>query len=432
MKHIAIGCDHIAVPLKESVINHLHNRGIEVLDVGTFSSDVIVDYPDYAQKVALAIIAGEVDAGIVICGTGLGVSIAANKIKGVRAALCHDTYTAHQARAHNDANVLALGAWIVSPQRMGSIVDEWLDTPFEGGRHTARVNVLDRFLDNPRLNKTLEFNKFQFAVALSLRETSFGPVLFSGRIEDGLISLSKAGFRFVEISIRNAEDIKERNLDQLLNKYGIKVTALATGQGCIHDKLCFTTLDPDLHTAAVQRFKKIIDSASELDAGVIFGGVRGKLSSLDNERNLQVENVMKSLNDCDRYAMERGVPLFFEPINRYETNFANTASEALDFLDKTGTQNTKLLLDSFHMNIEEVDLPMTVRSTGQRLGYFHIVDSNRQSPGQGHIEFEKIIKTLMQIGYAGPISAEILPLPDDESAVVRTGNFLEMLGEKFS
>lgn len=432
MKRIAVGCDHVAVPLKEAVLEHLRKRGVDAVDSGAYTPDVVVDYPDYAQKVAFSVSTHEVDGGIVICGTGLGVSIAANKVRGVRAALCHDVYTAHQARAHNDANILAMGAWIVSPQRMESIVDEWLDTSFEGGRHTARVNVLDRYIETPQSNQSFDLKAFRFAMALSIRNTVFGPVLFSGRIEQGFAALDREGFRFVEISIRNADDIPFEDLSLLLQKFRLQVTALATGQGCLHEQLCFTAVDPEQHQASVRRFKAIIDLASSLGASVIFGGVRGKLSGSPLEQSLQREKVMESFHDCDQYAEKHGVALLIEPINRYETNFINTAAEAVEFIGQSGSRSTKVLLDAFHMNIEEVDISTSMRLTGERLGYFHIVDSNRQSPGQGHLDFKRIFETLYQMGYQGPVSAEILPIPDDESAVIRTRNFLESLGASFS
>jgi RpiB/LacA/LacB family sugar-phosphate isomerase len=431
VKRVAVGCDQVAFPLKESVLEHLRKHGVDILDIGAYSPDVVVDYPDYAQKVALLVSNHDVDGGIVMCGTGLGVSMAANKVKGARVALCHDVFTAHQSRAHNDANILAMGAWIVSPQRMEGIVDEWLETSFEGGRHTSRVNSLDRYMETDRSNLSFDLSTLRYAMALSLRVTGFGPLLFQGRIEQGFAALEREGFRFVEISLRNADDIPFEDLSLLLQKYKLQVTALATGQGCLHDQRCFSAVDPELQQGSIQRFKTIIDLASRLGANVIFGGVRGKLTGSPEERSLQKEKVMESFHDCDQYAEKRGVVLLVEPINRYETNYINTAAEAVDFIDQTGSRSTKVLLDAFHMNFEEVDIPTSIRLTGEKLGYFHLVDSNRLSPGQGHLDFKGIFATLSQIGFCGPVSAEILPIPDDESAVVRTRNFLESLGASF-
>lgn len=429
MRKIHISSDHVSLVLKEAVVQHLRQRGCTVIDHGTFSADVMVDYHDYAQKVALAVAAEPGGAGIVICGTGLGASIAANKVRGVRAALCHDVFTAHQARAHNDANVLAMGGWVVSPQRMPWIVNEWLDTPFEGGRHVARVIALDRHIpvtDNE--SRQFDPNQFNYSMALSIKPTLFGPVLFGGRLEEGLKALSSAGFGHVELSLRNADDLPFAELESLLNKYHLQVSALATGQGCIHDQLCLVTTDPDLHQAALKRLEAIIELGSRLNADVILGGVRGKLTGSQEEQAAQRVAFTESVLHCSRYAEKFGVPLLLEAINRYETNLINSAAEAVAFINEIGVSNIKVLLDTFHMNIEEVDIPTAIRMTGDRLGYLHIVDSNRHAPGQGHVDIQAVLSALAGSGYQGIVSAEILPLPDDASAVLRTANYLESIG----
>ena len=127
---IGIGSDHGGFELKAYIIEYFKEKGIEFTDYGTYSSDS-VDYPDYGKKVAEAVISKEVDKGIVICGTGIGISIAANKVKGIRCALCGDTYSARMSREHNNANILALG-----------IVETWLNSEFLGGRHEIRVNKI--------------------------------------------------------------------------------------------------------------------------------------------------------------------------------------------------------------------------------------------------------------------------------------------------
>ena len=136
----------------------------------------------------------------------------------------------------------------------------------------------------------------------------------------------------------------------------------------------------------------------------------------------------ESVLHCSQYAEKFGVPLLLEAINRYETNLLNTAAETVAFIKEIGVSNIKLLLDTFHMNIEEVDIPTAIRMTGDRLGYLHIVDSNRQAPGQGHVDVKAVLSALAASGYQGFVSAEILPLPDDDSAVLRTANYLESIG----
>ena len=138
---IAIACDHGAYALKEAVKAHLLEAGYEVKDFGTNSLDSC-DYPDYAAPAAQSVASGECEKGIVLCTTGIGVSITANKVKGIRCALCSDLLSAEMTRRHNDSNVLALGAGIVGQNLALAIVDKWLTTPFEGGRHQRRVDKI--------------------------------------------------------------------------------------------------------------------------------------------------------------------------------------------------------------------------------------------------------------------------------------------------
>lgn len=139
---IGIGSDHGGFELKESIKEFLKEKGIEYIDYGTNSTES-VDYPDFGRAVAEAVVKEEVDRGIVICGTGIGISIAANKVKGIRCALCGDTFSARMSRAHNDANVLALGARVIGPGLALEIVDTFIQEGFEGGRHSRRLNKID-------------------------------------------------------------------------------------------------------------------------------------------------------------------------------------------------------------------------------------------------------------------------------------------------
>lgn len=430
MRRIIFASDHVGYPLKQFLIQYLREKGLEVADAGPDSPDHIVDYPDFAQKAARAVTRGQYDGGIVICGTGLGVSIAANKVPGARAALCTDTYLAHQARAHNDANILAMGAWVVTPQRAVGIVDEWLATPFEGGRHIPRVKKLNAgptTADEAAEAQPLRRNDFHYGVSLSPRQSVFGPLLFAGRLWQGIRAAGEAGLDHVEISLRNADDIEAGELRRALAQAGLQLAAIATGQGCLHDGLCLASADPEKRRAAIQRMETLIDLAGRLDTAVIIGGVRGSLDAPDDQRAGQKARAMEALAACARYAVRCSVPAYVEPINRYETNFINTVADGLAALDAINEAEVKLLLDTFHMNIEEFDLSAALRVAGDRLGYVHFADSNRQAPGRGHIDFLSLLRTLKDMGYRGWITAEILPLPDDEAALQGVAQFLNSL-----
>lgn len=138
---IAIGSDHGGFELKKEVIKHLDARSIEVVDLGTDNTES-VDYPEFGQAVGEYVANGKADAGIVICGTGLGISMAANKVKGIRAAVVSDVFSAEMAKAHNNANILAFGGRVVGVGLALKLVDTWLDTDFEGGRHQRRVDKI--------------------------------------------------------------------------------------------------------------------------------------------------------------------------------------------------------------------------------------------------------------------------------------------------
>ena len=143
MNRIIIGCDHGGLELKEAIIKHLNGRNIETVDVGTYTSESC-SYPDYAKALCKRIQSGEFERGILVCGTGIGMSIAANKHKGIRAACCSDTFSARMTRMHNDANVLCLGGRVVGPGLACDMVDLFVDTDFQGGRHTQRVAMLSQ------------------------------------------------------------------------------------------------------------------------------------------------------------------------------------------------------------------------------------------------------------------------------------------------
>ena len=138
---LAIGNDHTAIELKHEIKKHLEEKGIEVIDVGTNSPERF-NYPVSGYKVGKMVAAGEVDGGVLICGTGVGISLAANKVRGVRACVCSEPYSARLSKQHNNSNIIAFGARVVGPEMAKMIVDEWVNAEYEGGRHQVRVDML--------------------------------------------------------------------------------------------------------------------------------------------------------------------------------------------------------------------------------------------------------------------------------------------------
>lgn len=140
---IAIGSDHVGIDMKKEIVNYLSELGYEVNDFGTYTSER-TDYPIYGKKVADGVASGQYDAGVLICGTGIGISISANKVKGIRAAVCSEPYSAKLSKEHNNSNIIAFGSRVVGVDLAKMIVKEWLDAKYEGGRHSNRINMISK------------------------------------------------------------------------------------------------------------------------------------------------------------------------------------------------------------------------------------------------------------------------------------------------
>ena len=147
---LAIGNDHVAVEMKREIKAHLEGKGIEVLDVGTNSTERF-NYPVSGYKVAKLVASGEVDGGVLICGTGVGISLAANKVRGIRACVCSEPYSAKLSKQHNNSNIIAFGARVIGVETAKMIVDEWLGASYEGGRHQTRVDMISEIEETGRL-----------------------------------------------------------------------------------------------------------------------------------------------------------------------------------------------------------------------------------------------------------------------------------------
>lgn len=140
---IAIGSDHVGIDMRKEIINYLSELGHEVNDFGAYTSER-TDYPIYGKKVADGVASGQYDAGVLICGTGIGISISANKVKGIRAAVCSEPYSAKLSKEHNNSNIIAFGSRVVGVDLAKMIVKEWLDAKYEGGRHSNRINMISK------------------------------------------------------------------------------------------------------------------------------------------------------------------------------------------------------------------------------------------------------------------------------------------------
>jgi sugar phosphate isomerase/epimerase len=263
-------------------------------------------------------------------------------------------------------------------------------------------------------------------IAVSPGAASFAPLLYAGRLAEAIEVASELGLSCVELSVRDPGTLDPSGVRTLLEPAALGVSAIATGQACLADGLCLSAPDDGTRAAAVERFSAQAALAAELGAAVILGGVRGQLDAASaSERARRRAAALEAIRACVEAAAGLGVEVVLEPLNRYETDLVNTVEEGLVLLDEVGSPALRLLFDSFHMNIEERQLPAAIRRAGDRLGYVHLADSNRQAPGQGHIDFAGVFEALEDVAYAGPLVAEILPLPDDLTAARRAAVFLK-------
>jgi len=220
------------------------------------------------------------------------------------------------------------------------------------------------------------------------------------------------GYDGVELGIREPEKVDISNLQRILESRHLELSAIGTGLMFMEDGLSLSSPNKDLRKRAVGRIKKHIDIARLFDSQVIIGLVRGKkLIPQDNDGHYY-RNLKDSFRKICDYAFDSEALITIEPINRYETDFLNCAEEVLDFIKTIKYKNLRLLLDTFHMNIEEKDLTGSIVKSKKYLSHFHLADNNRLCPGRGHIDFKKIIGALKGIRYTKYLSAEIVPLPD--------------------
>ncbi len=267
----------------------------------------------------------------------------------------------------------------------------------------------------------------RITMTVSPTRCGFGPILFAGDLEQGLAEAGRLGYDGVELNLRDSRALDQGALMARLEELGLFVGAIATGQTWITDGWSLYHPDGAAVRKALDRLQGHIDFAARLGCMVITGGIRGRIAAGAADPAGIRERGLAALRECAAYAADRGVTLLLEPINRYETDLVNTTEEGLELIDRTGAGNIKLLLDTFHMNIEDPSIEDGFRRAGARLGYVHLVDSNRRAPGLGHLDFARLLKVLDGMGYDGILDFEVLPLPSDRFAAERAIGYVRGL-----
>jgi len=260
----------------------------------------------------------------------------------------------------------------------------------------------------------------QSAVTISLvPQARGGPFVFWDDLAQGAAEAAGLGFDAIEIFPPGADAIDAPALRALLERHHLKLAALGTGAGWVIHKLQLCHPDAETRKQAREFIRRIIDTAGPFGAPAIIGSMQGRFEGAVT-RDQALAFLREALNDLGDHAARHGVPLLYEPLNRYETNLFNRAADVMAFLQTLSTRNVKILADLFHMNIEEVSLADALRTYDAALGHLHFVDSNRRAAGFGHMDYAPIAKALRDIGYKGYASAEILPLPDSHAAAAQT------------
>ncbi len=253
----------------------------------------------------------------------------------------------------------------------------------------------------------------KLSLVVSLEETSFDAVALRGRWVESIRTVGSLGYDGVELALRDPVQVDPGALARAVRSAGLQVAALGTGQAYLRDGLSLTSEDPGIRRQAIERIEAHLRLAASVDAPVIVGLIRGRLTG---GRSATDARLVGSLEQLLPLAERVGVRLLVEPINRYETDYLATVDEVLEVIDRVPSPVLGVLADTFHMNIEEASIEGALRRCGSRLGHVHVADSNRQAPGRGHLDFASILSVLNTLGYHRYLSAEILPLPDPEEA----------------
>lgn len=262
------------------------------------------------------------------------------------------------------------------------------------------------------------------ALVIAGPDVAEGPLaLLSGSFDEKVAKAADLGCDGVELMVRDPADIDVDTLTRTLDRVGLTVPQIVTGELYGADGLCLVTADETIHQRAVARSQAIIDLAAHLGAIVNVGRLRGRLAFLGDVAEPRAIALERLAAVAD-YAAARGVRLALEPLNRYETDFIFNAHDGRAFVEDLGRDNVGLMLDVFHMNIEDASIAGGLRHAGDRLWHVHIADSNRLAPGRGHLDLDGVVRTLVEMGYDGTLSGEMLPLPDPDTAARETMDFL--------
>lgn len=268
----------------------------------------------------------------------------------------------------------------------------------------------------------------KLVITATIQQARFAAILLWGDVKDTFTKAREYGYDGIELHLRDPHEVDANEVAKLSHRYSFPVTAIGTGAGARMDGLTFTDPRQEIRDQAVSRIKGHIKLAETLKSAVIIGSMNGNVGCDSDEQPRKIKSYhMECVKQCCHAASKSGTTILLEPLNRYEADWLNTTKDCIDIIEKAGCENLKYLADTFHMNIEEIDICQSLRDAGSKLGYVHLVDSNRCYPGQGHLAVKDILQTLNDIGYDGVLSFECLPEPDVESASINSLNYVRKI-----
>jgi 5-keto-L-gluconate epimerase len=266
----------------------------------------------------------------------------------------------------------------------------------------------------------------QKCIAISTPGARFSALAVKENFRDSIRKVAELGYDAVELHIRDPHAVDADEIESLLHQYRLPVPTIGTGQAYGEEGLSFADPDPVIRGKAVRRIRDQMDLASRLGIPrVTIGLIRGTVKPGDDPNRAE-ECVRACMTECLDY--NPAITLIIEPLNRYETSLYNDTASAKEVIDRIGRPNLKMLIDIFHMNIEEPDIIESILDVRDYISHVHFADSNRWAPGCGHIDFKKIVEALRQIGYDGMICAEILPKPTPDDCLRLTIEYFRKLG----
>jgi len=269
--------------------------------------------------------------------------------------------------------------------------------------------------------------KLSFMVATP-EINSFNVTAYRGEPKESFSKMAELGYDGIELMLKDPSQIKVDEVKNLLDRHNLEISAICTGEIYGEDGLSFMDPDKSIREKALKRTKEIIIFASHFSTQVNIGRLRGVFTDgIDRKESLGW--ALFAFRKVSEYAQKYDVGILLEPINRLQSNFINTTKEGIKMVEEVDRDNFHLMLDLFHMNIEDVSIEESIFAAKRYHRHIHVCDSNREAPGRGHLDFKKIIKTLKEIGYKGYLSAELWPAVDQDKAAKETIDYIRPIIE---